>query len=66
MDIAVKYENKDKNIEIDSNQRISDIMKKMDINAETVIVKVNGAIEPEDITLKKEDKIEIIKIISGG
>ncbi|MCK5062543.1 MAG: MoaD/ThiS family protein [Candidatus Aenigmarchaeota archaeon] len=66
MDIAVKYENKDKNIEIDSNQRISDIMKKMDINAETVIVKVNGAIEPEDITLEKEDKIEIIKIISGG
>ncbi|MEA2003553.1 MAG: MoaD/ThiS family protein [archaeon] len=66
MDIAVKYGNKDKNIEIDSNQRISDIMKKMDINAETVIVKVNGAIEPEDITLKKEDKIEIIKIISGG
>ena len=66
MDITVKYGNKDKNIEIDSNQRVSDIMKKMDINAETVIVKVNGAIEPEDITLEKEDKIEIIKIISGG
>lgn len=66
MDIAVTYEGKERKLDLKASQKVSDMLKTLDINAETVIVKINNEVEPEDIKVKKEDKIEIIKIISGG
>lgn len=66
MDIAVTYEGKERKLGFKASQKVSDMLKTLDINAETVIVKINNEVEPEDIKVKKEDKIEIIKIISGG
>ncbi len=66
MKIAATYEGKKREIDLDAGLKVSDMLKAVDINAETVVVKINNIIEPEDITLKKEDKIEIIRIISGG
>ncbi|NOQ37355.1 thiamine biosynthesis protein ThiS [archaeon] len=66
MDIAVTYEGKKRKLKLDADLKVSDMLKTLDINAETVIVKVNNEVEPEDVRIKKEDKIEIIKIISGG
>ncbi len=66
MDIAVTYEGKKRKLDLKTCPKVSDMLKKLDINAETIIVKVNNEVEPEDIRIKKEDKIEIIKIISGG
>ena len=66
MDIAVTYEGKKRKLDLKTCPKISDMLKTLDINAETVIVKINNEVEPEDIKVKKEDKIEIIKIISGG
>ncbi len=66
MDIAVTYEGKKRKLDLKTCPKVSDMLKKLDINAETIIVKVNNEVEPEDVRIKKEDKIEIIKIISGG
>ena len=66
MDIAATYEGKRRKLDLKICPKISDMLKTLDINAETVIVKINNEVEPEDIRIKKEDKIEIIKIISGG
>ncbi|MCK4808347.1 MAG: MoaD/ThiS family protein [Candidatus Aenigmarchaeota archaeon] len=66
MDIAATYEGKRRKLDLKTCPKISDMLKTLDINAETVIVKINNEVEPEDIRIKKEDKIEIIKIISGG
>ena len=66
MDIAVTHEGKKRKFDFKVSPKVSDMLKKLDINAETIIVKVNNEVEPEDIRIKKEDKIEIIKIISGG
>jgi len=66
MNIAVTYEGKKRKLDLDADSKVSDMLKTLDINAETVIVKINNEVEPEDIRIKKEDKIEIIKIISGG
>lgn len=66
MDIAVTYEGKKRKLDFKVSPKVSDMLKKLDINAETIIVKFNNEVEPEDIRIKKEDKIEIIKIISGG
>ncbi|MEA3229739.1 MAG: MoaD/ThiS family protein [archaeon] len=64
--VKVIYEGKKKDIALSDSSKISDMLKKLSINTETVIVKVNGSIEPEDIRFKKDDNVEIIKIISGG
>ncbi len=66
MDIAVTYEGKKRKLDLKTCPKVSDMLKKLDINAETIIVKVNNEVEPEDIRIKKEDKIEIRKLISGG
>ncbi|MCK5234935.1 MAG: MoaD/ThiS family protein [Candidatus Aenigmarchaeota archaeon] len=66
MNIAVTYEGKKRKLDLKTSPKVSDMLKTLDINAETVIVKVNNEVEPEDIRIKKENNIEIIKIISGG
>ena len=66
MKITVTYEGKKRKLNLDIKSKVSDTLKALDINTETVIVKINNAIEPEDTTIKEKDKIEIIKIISGG
>jgi thiamine biosynthesis protein ThiS len=45
---------------------INELLKEMDVNPETVIVKKNGEIVSETEKLKDGDAIETLKIISGG
>lgn len=66
MDIEVTYEGKNNRLSFDRIPKVSELMDALDINTETVLVKINNEIEPEDIRIKKEDKVEMIKIISGG
>ncbi|NOQ56050.1 MAG: thiamine biosynthesis protein ThiS [Nanohaloarchaea archaeon] len=66
MDIEVTYEGKKNRLNFDKVPKVSELMDRLDINKETVLVKINSEIEPEDIRIKKEDEIEMIKIISGG
>lgn len=67
MKIKVKIVgDKEKEIEIEPNSKISKILKKLEINPETVIVKKGDLVVPLEEKIKKGEEIKIIKVVSGG
>lgn len=46
--------------------RISDVLKKLKINREMVVVAKNGVITPESEKAQAGDELEIITVVSGG
>lgn len=64
--IRVSFQDKNKRITIPEKSTIEDILKKMGINRETVIVSVNGEYVPETESVKNKDKIKILEITSSG
>ncbi len=52
--------------EIKGNKRIKELLKELNLNPESYVVLKNGEILTEDITVKDEDSIEIVSVISGG
>jgi sulfur carrier protein ThiS len=57
---------KKKVIKIGDKSKVIDVIKKIKLNPETVIVKRGQEILLETDDLKPNDKIEFIKIVSGG
>lgn len=53
-------------MKIKKDTTIAELLEELDINRETVVVSKNGEITVEDDTVKKDDEIEIIRIVSGG
>ncbi len=45
---------------------VEDILQELGINRETVIVRLNGRLVPEEEELRDGDLIEIIRVVSGG
>lgn len=52
--------------ELPLGTRIEDLLEELDKNHETVVVKRNEKIVPEDEALDDGDKITIIPVVSGG
>lgn len=53
--------------EIDEDgSRIEDILKKLGINPEEVIVAKNGKIVPEEETVGGHDELKIVRFVHGG
>jgi thiamine biosynthesis protein ThiS len=46
--------------------QIANLLKKLKIRREEVVVKINGKLAPETIDVREKDKVEIIKVIFGG
>lgn len=55
-----------KQLEVDENTQVKDVLKSEEIPIETVVVKVNGQTVTEDEVLSDNDEMEIIKVIYGG
>ncbi len=66
MEIDVGFEGDRTTLDFRVSPKVSEILDRMKINSETVLVKINGTIEPQDIHIKESDDIELIRIISGG
>jgi len=66
MKITVELQGKKTKIEVPEKAKVIDAVKKINVNPETVIVKRRSEILLEDETLKNNDEIELIKIVSGG
>ena len=66
MKITATYLGKKHSIELKPGSPIKNLLEKMNINPVTVLVGKNGEIVPETDSVKKGDKIEIIRTISGG
>lgn len=66
MNISVLWQKETKMMEIPEKSSIENLLDKIGINPETVVVMMNGEVTPEYEALSKGDKIEIIEIVSRG
>lgn len=45
---------------------IAELLKKLEVRREEVVVKLNGKLAPETAQISSKDKVEIIRVIFGG
>lgn len=64
--VFIDRENNTKKIELDTNSRVEDLLKKLNINPVTVIVSRNSELILEDEKLNDNDDIRVLSVISGG
>ncbi len=58
-----------KNIEYEwkkNKLQVRELLRELKLNGELVVVKVNGRVVTEFDEVKKEDKIELVRVSSGG
>ncbi|MBU5688212.1 MAG: MoaD/ThiS family protein [Candidatus Aenigmarchaeota archaeon] len=66
MKIKVIFEGKVKQLKAEKGMSIVELARKNGIILSNYIVKVNDVIVPEDEKINEKDKIEFLKVISGG
>lgn len=66
MSVSIIISGEEKEIPFVKGDSVSDILEKAEINSETVIVKKNDTIIPDDEELSDGDEIVVLKIVSGG
>lgn len=52
--------------EFDFEGSAEELLKKLNINLETVVITKNNELITEDESLKNSDQIKIISVVSGG
>lgn len=50
----------------DGPTRVRDLLARLSLNSEAVIVVVNGVLATEDRMVKEGENVKIIKVVSGG
>ena len=66
MQIKIKVEGKTSEIKANKEKSVEDLLRKLEINTETVVVRMNGKLVSEKEELKDGDFIELIKFVSSG
>ncbi|MFB6088772.1 MAG: MoaD/ThiS family protein [Candidatus Aenigmatarchaeota archaeon] len=66
MEVEIKFKENEREIEVEKNNKIEDVLDKAGINKETVIVKRDGKVIPPEEDVNDGDYLELIRIISGG
>lgn len=66
MKVSLRYLEKNKNVELPVKANVADLLEKAGINSETVIVRRDKEVIPETENLKNGDKLEALRIVSGG
>lgn len=66
MKVEVEFNRTRKKLSMKEDSLISDILKKIKINREIVVVARNGKITHEKQKLQAGDKIQVIRVVSGG
>lgn len=66
MEIFIERENKTVNLEIDGEQTIKRILKKLNLSTESVIIIKNNDISLEDELVSNTDKLKLLSVVSGG
>ena len=52
--------------QVNEGIQIAELLEELERNSETVVVKRNGLVVPEEEELTKGDKLEVVPIVSGG
>ena len=63
--LRVFIERENKNIDLEAKD-IKDLMKKLKLNSETVLISRNNELITDDINLEDNDEIKFLSVISGG
>lgn len=66
MQVSVTYEKKTKKISLKGGATALLALKKAGINPEMVLIKRGGEIIPDAEKLKAGDKIELLRVVTGG
>ena len=66
MRVMVRHMEKRRSLNVPEKSKVIDVIRKVKVNPETVIVKRGEEILLEDEVVGKNDKLEFIRIISGG
>ena len=66
MKIKVKIEGKTKTLDMEKDSNVRNIFEKLDESTEMYVVRRGKEIVIEEDKLKDGDKIEFIKVVSGG
>ena len=66
MMVFVHFQGKKREVEIPEKSRVIDVIRKVKINPETVIVRREDEILLEEDIVNGNDNLEFIRIISGG
>ncbi len=61
--VLIERENKKVNIKA---KDIDEIIKKLNINKEEVIIVKNDELTPNNVKLKEKDEVKFLSVISGG
>jgi len=64
MKVFIEKENKKENIEFEGD--VKELLEKLDINTETVIIISNDQVVTENEKLKGDEEIKILSVVSGG
>jgi sulfur carrier protein len=66
MKVFVRLMDRKKRVEVPERSKVRDVIKRAKVNPETVIVRRGEDILLETDSVRKNDEIELIRIISGG
>lgn len=66
MKIRVKLDSKKSEVEVAEGSTVEQVLEKLGINRETVLVRLNREICTEEEKLKPGDAVEIIRAVTGG
>jgi thiamine biosynthesis protein ThiS len=64
--VHVSYQGKGNKVSVKDNSEVGEVLEKAGINKETVIVRRSEEIIPDNEKLNDKDKLEVLRIISGG
>jgi thiamine biosynthesis protein ThiS len=45
---------------------VLELLRKLGVNRETVLVRINGKVGPEEQPLRDGDRVEVFQIVTGG
>lgn len=53
-------------ITIDKKIRVRELLKELNLNLETYLVTINDSLATHDELIEKDDRVRIIRVVSGG
>ncbi len=66
MRVTVEFTGKKKGVEVPGGSKVIDVIRKVKINPETVIVRRGDEILLEEDRVRENDRLEFIRVVSGG
>ncbi|HIJ98578.1 TPA: MoaD/ThiS family protein [archaeon] len=66
MKIEVKFDGKTENLDLPSGATVLDVFKKLNLSTEVYLAKIGKDIVIEQEKISENDRVELIKVISGG